>query len=111
MTTKKIKNKMLPTEGVIIGALLLSIAWVIPAAITSSGLSSVIPAVFAQDDPPPPPALATSIRANPASGTSPLTVTFEATASGGTPPYTYSWDFGDGSGTSNQAPPVRHTYQ
>src|SRR5205807_277122 len=36
-------------------------------------------------------------------------VTFTATVMGGTPPYTFSWDFGDGSvaGTGN---PVTHTY-
>jgi len=35
-------------------------------------------------------------------------ISFEVTISGGTPPYTYSWDFGDGS-TSNNANPT-HQY-
>ena len=40
--------------------------------------------------------LVASASASPASGSAPLHVTFGATASGGTPPYTYDWDFGDG---------------
>jgi hypothetical protein len=42
-----------------------------------------------------------------ASTTSPLPdrpVTFHATASGGTPPYTYSWGFGDGDSANTSAP-------
>ncbi len=38
----------------------------------------------------------------------PLTVNFTAQGSGGKPPYTYNWDFGDGN-TSNSAD-VTHTY-
>lgn len=47
--------------------------------------------------------------ADPTSGVAPLTVNFTAVVSGGTPPYTYDWDFGDGSphGNSN---PTNHTY-
>lgn len=47
--------------------------------------------------------------ASPTSGTAPLNVTFTATVAGGTSPYTYNWDFGDGTahGTTN---PVTHTY-
>lgn len=47
--------------------------------------------------------------ANPTSGSAPLTVYFYGSAERGTPPYTFSWDFGDGSPTSNQQNPV-HTY-
>ncbi len=36
-------------------------------------------------------------------------VVFNATASGGTPPYTYSWTFGDGTPTGN-GPTVNHVY-
>ncbi len=39
---------------------------------------------------------------SPGTGPHPLQVSYQATASGGQGPYTYSWDFGDG-GTSNTA--------
>jgi hypothetical protein len=42
-------------------------------------------------------------------GEAPLTVGFSASASGGTPPYAYQWDFGDGSPGSPDREPV-HTY-
>ncbi len=38
------------------------------------------------------------------------TIHFSADPTGGTPPYTYSWDFGDGIGTSTDASPS-YTYQ
>src|SRR5439155_27836 len=52
------------------------------------------------------PGVAVTISSNP-TVSSPLT--FTATVTGGTSPYTFSWDFGDGSlsGTGN---PVTHTY-
>ena len=46
--------------------------------------------------------------ANPTSGTSPLSVQFASTVSGGLTPYTYSWTFGDGA-TSSAASPI-HEY-
>jgi len=52
-------------------------------------------------NPPPPQA---SLSASPLSGVAPLAVTCTAHASGGTPPYTYHWDFGDGSSSTNQNP-------
>ena len=45
----------------------------------------------------------------PTSGQIPLTVAFTGTATGGTPPYSYSWDFGDGSAKSTAQNPS-HTY-
>jgi len=46
--------------------------------------------------------------ATPASGLAPLSVTFDATASGGMPPYNYSWRFGDGA--TDAGPSVLYTY-
>ena len=47
--------------------------------------------------------------ASKSSGSSPLLVSFSSTASGGTSPYTYEWDFGDGSIKSTVQNPT-HTY-
>ncbi len=55
-----------------------------------------------------------SCSADPKFGTAPLTVTFRAQASGGQPPYTYIWDFGDGSSdqaTSSGEAVLDHVYQ
>ena len=47
--------------------------------------------------------------ATPITGTAPLTVRFTATSTLGTPPYTYHWDFGDGTTSTEQNP--THTYE
>jgi PKD repeat protein len=47
--------------------------------------------------------------ADPTTGTIPLTVVFAGGAVGGEPPYTYSWNFGDGSEPSTEQNPS-HTY-
>lgn len=46
--------------------------------------------------------------ANPSSGAAPLEVAFTGSASGGTPPYTWIWSFGDGGAAAAQSP--GHTY-
>ncbi|MFI5166367.1 MAG: PKD domain-containing protein, partial [Thermoanaerobaculales bacterium] len=46
--------------------------------------------------------LTAAVTSDVASGTVPLTVQFGGSASGGTPPYTYAWDFGDGSAASTE---------
>jgi PKD repeat protein len=53
--------------------------------------------------------LSASASGNPTSGQIPLTTNFTAAATGGTPPYSYKWDFGDGSATSTTQNPS-HTY-
>jgi PKD repeat protein len=53
--------------------------------------------------------LAATASATPTSGQVPLTVAFTGTATGGTPPYSYSWNFGDGSAVSTAQNPS-HTY-
>ncbi len=58
--------------------------------------------------PPPPTGLSVTASANPNPGTVNQAVSFTAAASGGTSPYTYSWNFTDGA-TSNQQNPS-HSY-
>jgi PKD repeat protein len=53
--------------------------------------------------------LTATASAVPASGQVPLNVSFTGSASGGTPPYSYSWNFGDGSAASTAQNPS-HTY-
>jgi hypothetical protein len=50
------------------------------------------------------PFLQTHISASSLSGVRPLSVDFTASAAGGTPPYNYSWDFGDGYTSNEQNP-------
>jgi PKD repeat protein len=52
--------------------------------------------------------LAAAPTATPSAGLAPLTVAFEANASGGTTPYTYAWNFGDGDTSTSENP--SHTY-
>jgi len=58
--------------------------------------------------PPPPPPLVVEITAAPTEGTMPLTVIFAGDVRGGVSPYSYDWEFGDGS-KSNVANTV-HIY-
>src|SRR4030066_205574 len=55
------------------------------------------------------PPLTCEASGDPMSGAPSLTVRFNGSASGGCPPYTYSWDFGDGGSSSEQSP--SHTYE
>lgn len=56
-----------------------------------------------------PGSLAVTIGASATTGVAPLPVAFSASASGGTPPYTYDWNFGDGSPHASGATPS-HTF-
>ena len=52
--------------------------------------------------------LTCSAAADPLTAEAPIVVSFDAAVSGGTPPYSYSWDFDDGSGSTDEDP--SHTY-
>jgi outer membrane protein assembly factor BamB len=53
--------------------------------------------------------LTSGATAVPTTGTVPLQVAFSTTAHGGTPPYSYAWKFGDGTGA--QVASTSHTYR
>jgi PKD repeat protein len=61
-----------------------------------------------------PTTLSVGISASPTSGDAPLTVTFTATISGGSPPYDLEWDFGDGDtesqSTDDDTAQISHSY-
>ncbi|MDE2043871.1 MAG: PKD domain-containing protein [Thermoplasmata archaeon] len=57
---------------------------------------------------PAPGAPTATASGGPVQGHPPLTVNFTGGGSGGTPPYAYSWDFGDGASSTLQDP--SHTY-
>ncbi len=50
------------------------------------------------------------LEGDPDEGPPPLTVKWTSTVEDGTPPYTYSWDFGDGTAPATDANPT-HVYQ
>src|SRR3990170_6553521 len=75
---------------------------------------SVVPSVVGHEGHGMPPIVTFS--ATPTAGTKPLTVSFTATAYyGGTPPFTYALDFGDGATSTSEQNPgsyvTSHTYQ
>jgi PKD repeat protein len=91
------------------------------------GLASASPAIAAGPEPLTPTYLAAGnnssqsnstgnatglqvgIEAGPTSGPAPLAVFFNSTVSGGYPPYSYSWTFGDGGNGTGQW--IDHTYE
>lgn len=64
------------------------------------------PSTFTVNQLPPSPTVTAT--ANPTTGTSPLSVSFTATVSGGLAPFTYAWTFGDG--TSGAGESATHSY-
>jgi len=55
------------------------------------------------------PPLSLTAFGTPVSGTAPLAVSFTSVATGGTPPYTFDWDFGDGTAHGTTQNPT-HTF-
>src|SRR5215207_8530964 len=59
---------------------------------------------------PPPPLTSVEITSSDAEGIAPATFEFEADVTGGTGPYTYRWDFGDGSREISSDGTIEHTF-
>jgi PKD repeat protein len=79
--------------------------WTANVRDSAGGFVSRMGAVVVTD----PAAPAITAQATPTSGAVPLTVSFSCSAAGGTPPYGFAWDFGDGSaGASGTGP--QHVY-
>lgn len=55
--------------------------------------------------------LAIFLDANTIEGKAPLTVNFDLDLDGGTPPYKWKWDFGDGQKASDADPKLAHVYE
>ncbi len=73
--------------------------------VAGAPVSQVI--TFFQTPPPPTPLTVRFYYTSPAScGSGPVTVTFTSSVSAGTPPYTYDWNFGDGTPGSSDADPT-----
>lgn len=88
----------------ILPGIILSQGW----AVTSPGLPGSQRGSPNSFVPASPGSLNVSASSNVTSGPIPLAVQFSGSASGGTPPYDWSWNFGDGNSSSGQT--VDHTF-
>jgi PKD repeat protein len=70
-----------------------------------AGLIAVFPSAAQEGQAPK---ACTMIKTSSVDGVVPFTVNFNAAPAGGTPPYSYNWDFGDGGNATTQNP--THTY-
>lgn len=91
------------SSGLPVGTHTATITVTSPNADNSPQDISVTLNVTAVPDP-----LSAAVLASPSSGNAPLTVNFAGSATGGTPPYNYNWNFGDSGSSTLQNP--AHTY-
>src|SRR5207253_492682 len=83
--------------------------WNLPSLTSNDGSATPMTEFFVNNPPLPPPSVTVGFNYSPTSPAAGQQVTFTASVSGGTTPYTYSWSFGD-SGTGSGASPT-HSYQ
>jgi len=83
--------------------------WNLPSLTSNDGSATPMTEFFVNNPPLPPPSVTVGFNYSPTSPAAGQPVTFTASVSGGTTPYTYSWGFGD-SGTGSGASPT-HSYQ
>jgi immune inhibitor A len=67
--------------------------------------------IIVDEPPPPPPLTLIEIISNGTEGIAPATFEFEADVTGGMEPYTYRWNFGDGSRESGNDETIEHTFE
>jgi PKD repeat protein len=67
--------------------------------------------IIVEAPPPPPPIASVNIISNGTDGIAPATFRFDAHVAGGTAPYTYRWDFGDGSSRESHTQTISHTFE
>src|SRR5215211_1872657 len=80
--------------------------------IDSTGRAASDSMLIIVDEPPPPPPLTlTQITSSGSEGIAPATFEFKANVTGGTGPYTYRWDFGDGSREISSDGTIEHTFE
>lgn len=80
------------------------------ATATPAARVTVAPQAAAPPAEEPADELYVDLEAEPDEGAPPLTVKFTSSVEDGTPPFTYSWDFGDGTPPGTEANPS-HVYQ
>src|SRR5215207_5117826 len=83
--------------------------YTISATVTDSTGRTVSDSILITVEPAPP-LTAVEITSSDTEGVAPATFDFEANVTGGTVPYTYSWDFGDGSVESDDDETIDHTF-
>jgi PKD repeat protein len=83
--------------------------YTVTATVTDSSGRTVSDSILITVEPPPP-LTRVNIISNDTEDVAPASFEFEANVTGGIEPYTYSWDFGDGSEESDDDETIDHTF-